>query len=165
MLLVSQLAQQAVAATLDDPEGSAWNITDIYRLLDVDGRRNFHLANPLNHPRVGHIRARRSPLLGTEPVFGDYLSLAYCAHDPFVRLDDHDDLASLETSLLSPSGIVNPYITYCIAFVTGKVAPFKVMFRGPDGSIRRLDKYQQHKEFKWNQSDNEQYPDRRVVWQ
>jgi len=164
MLPLRQLAQQAVAATLDDPEGSAWTIIDIYRLLDVEGKRNRHLANPLNHPRVGFIRARQSPLSGAEPVYGDYLSLTYCAHDPFVRLDDHDDLASLESALLSPSGIVNPYITYCIAFVTGKVAPFKVLYRGPDGVMRSLDKYQQHKQFKWNQSENEQYPDRRIVW-
>jgi hypothetical protein len=164
MLPLRQLAQQAVAATLDDPEGTAWNIIDIYRLLDVEGVRNPHLANPLNHPRVGHIRPRKSPLCGAEPVYGDYLSLTYCAHDPFVRLEDHDDLASLESALLSPSGIVNPYITYCVAFVAGKVAPFKVMYRGPDGVTRPLDKYQQHKQFNWNQSENEQYPDRRVVW-
>jgi hypothetical protein len=44
MLLLRQLAQRAVAATLDDPEGNAWTITDIYRLLDVEGSRNAHLA-------------------------------------------------------------------------------------------------------------------------
>lgn len=164
MLLLRQLAQQAVAATLDDPEGSAWTINDIYRLLDVEGARNRHLANPLNHPRVGHIRPRKTPLSGAEPVYGDYLSVTYCAQDPFVRVEGYEDLVSLESALLSPSGIVNPYITYCIAFVTGKVAPFKVMYRGPNGSMRPFDKYQQHKQFRWDQSENEQYPERRVVW-
>ena len=112
MLTVRALANEAVAATQDDPEGSALTVNEILRLLDVTGTRNPHLENPLNHPRHGYVRARRAPLRGDELVDGEFLSLTYCAHDPFVRLTDHDDLESLARSLASNSGVVNWFDKY-----------------------------------------------------
>ena len=47
LITVSALANEAVAATQDDPEGSALTVNEILRLLDVTGTRNPHLENPL----------------------------------------------------------------------------------------------------------------------
>jgi len=144
MLTISALAREAVAATQDDPEGSALTVDEILRLLDVKGTRNPHLENPLNHPQRGYLRARQAPLRGDESVHGEFLSLTYCAHDPFVRLTDHDDLESLALFLASDSGLVNFFITYCIAFVDGKVARYWVAYSAGGGSVAWFDKHLQN---------------------
>jgi hypothetical protein len=142
---VIDLAEEAVAATQDDPEGSALTVNEILRLLDVIGTRNPHLENPLNHPRQGYIRPRQTPLTGDEPVSGEFLSLTYCAHDPFVLLRDHDGLESLEWHLAG-SGIANFYITYCIAFIDGKVARYRIAYSADDGTVAWFDKNLQNSE-------------------
>jgi hypothetical protein len=144
MLTVFALAKEAVAATQDDPEGSVLTVKEILRLLDVEGTRNPHLENPLNHPRLGYIRARQTPLRGDEPVYGEFLSLKHCAHDPFVQLVDHDNLESLAQFLASGSGLVNFFITYCIAFINGKVARYRVAYSAEDGSVALFDKHLQN---------------------
>jgi hypothetical protein len=144
MLTVIALATEAVSATQDDPEGSSLTIDEILRLLDVKGKRNPHLENPLNHPQRGYLRPRQRPLAGDEPVSGEFLSLTYCGHDPFVRLEDHDNLESLERHLASNSGIVNFYITYCIAFIHGAVAGYRIAYSADDGSIASFDKHLQN---------------------
>lgn len=144
ILTISTLANEAVAATQDDPEGSALTVNEILRLLDVKGTRNPHLENPLNHPLQGYIRARRARLRGDELVYGEFLSLTYCAHDPFVRLTDHDDLESLALFLASGSGIVNFFITYCIAFIDGKVARYRVAYSADGGAVACFDKHLQN---------------------
>ena len=144
MLTVIALAKEAVAATQDDPEGSALTVNGVLRLLDVKGTRNSHLENPLNHPQRGYIRPRQTPLTGDEPVYGEFLSLTYCGHDPFVRLEDHDSRESLELFLASPSGVVNFFITYCIAFIDGQVARYRVAYTADDGSVAWFDKHLQN---------------------
>jgi hypothetical protein len=144
MRTVVELASSAVAATADDPEGSCLTVDEILRLLDTSGTKNTHLQNPLNQPTSGYTKPRRAPLTGTEPVHGDFLVLIYCAHDPFVRLDDYDDLAAMETALASNSGIVNFMITYAIAFIHGRVRPYTVAYSTPDRGIGRFDKNAQN---------------------
>ena len=87
MLTVPDIANEAVAASQDDPEVSNLTVATILRLLDVTGSANMHLANPLNHPRRGYFKSRETALSGEEPVYGAFLALVYCAHDPFARLD------------------------------------------------------------------------------
>jgi hypothetical protein len=165
MPTLRDIASQAVDATRDDPEGNLLSSPEIFRLLDVVGTRNTHLANPLNLPPWnGCFRARESPLTGEEAVNGDFLTLTYCHHDPFVRLHDFASRVELEERLLCPGGILHPMINYLVAFVAGKVAPYRVTFRGLDGSIRTFDKYQQHREFLWSASMESQYPCARIHW-
>lgn len=143
MLSILELANSAVAATSDDPEGSALTVNEILRLLDTSGSRNTHLKNPLNH-QSWSIKPRSVPLEGTEPVHGEFLVLVYCGHDPFVRLDDYDDLHEMETVLASDSGIVNPFITYAIAFIHGRVRPYTVAYNTTHGQTGRFNKWDQN---------------------
>jgi hypothetical protein len=137
MFRIRDLAVQSIEATSDDPKGNMLGFGPIYKLLDTEGSRNPHLANPLNHPRRGYIRRRENPLRGDEIVNGEFLSLIYCNHDPFVRLTDHDDLASLEAMILSPGGLLNPYINYLVAFISGKVAKYQITYVGPEIDVPR----------------------------
>jgi hypothetical protein len=160
MFLIRDLAVQAIEATSDDPEGNLLGFGPIYKLLDTDGSRNPHLANPLNHPLRCHFRARENPLRGGENVNGEFLSLTYCNHDPFVRLIDHDDLASLEATILGPGGLLNPFITYLVAFISGKVAKYRITYVGPDGTILPFDKYSQWRDYQ----SGKKYPNAAIEW-
>jgi hypothetical protein len=161
MLTLLALAKEAVEATQDDPEGSALTVEEIFRLLDVRGTQNAHLENPLNHLQSGYIKPRGEPCLGDEPVYGKFLALVYCAHDPFVRLDDHEDIDSLNESLASVGGVVNPFITYCVAFIDGKVVPYRIAYRRDDGSVGWFDKHLQNTV---GPQEAERAKDRWVAW-
>jgi hypothetical protein len=161
MLTVLELAEAAVAETQDDPEGSALTVAAALRLLDVYGTRNAHLENPLNHPGRGWVRPRDIPLSGAEPVHGAFLAFKYCAHDPTLQLIDFDDITSLEQMLASNYGIVNHFITYCVAFIDGKVARYQVAYRDNDGGTGLFDKYVQNAQ---GPQPAERAVDRWVVW-
>jgi hypothetical protein len=163
MLTVLELANAAVAATQDDPEGSMLTVPAVLCLLDVHGTRNAHLANPLNHPPLGRgcFKPREVRLSGAEPIHGAFLTLSYCCHDPFVQLIDFDDIKSLEQMLASGSGIVNFYINYAVAFIDGKVARYQIAYRGDDGSIGLFDKHLQNTQ---GPQPAERANNRWVVW-
>ncbi len=144
MLTVLELASAAVSESQDDPEGSVLTVPAVLRLLDVQGTRNGHLENPLNHPRRGYVKPREIPLSGTEPVHGAFLAFKYCCHDPSLQLVDFEDLKSLEKMLASTFGLVNPFITYCFAFIGGKLARYQIAYRHEDGSTGWFDKYYQN---------------------
>ena len=161
MPLLKQIAEDAVEATAYDPDGGL-EAKEIYHLLDVRGTLNEHLMNPLN--RVGevtYVRPRETPLTGEEEVYGQWLSLIYCGHDPFVILRDHADRDSLESFLLSGSGIVNPFITFVIAFIDFNVAPYAINYRNSDGTVVQFNKLNQ---MDGTDSPNEEYPDRQLEW-
>jgi hypothetical protein len=165
MRTLRDIAAQAVDSTRDDPEGNLLSALEIFRLLDVRGTRNAHLANPLNLPPWnGYIRPRAVPLTGDEEVNGDFLALTYCHHDPFVRLDDFASRIELESGLLGRGGFLHPMINYLVAFIEGNVAHFRITYCGLDGSIKLFDKYQQPREFLWEASMESQYPEARVQW-
>jgi hypothetical protein len=133
-MTVLEVAEAAVAACRDDPEGNDLEVAKVLALLDVSGSQNLHLANPLNHPRQGYWRPRQVALSGKEPVHGSYLALCYCAHDPFVVLHDYTDIVALEKFLASNSGPVNPFITYCVAFIEGRVERYRIAHKAVDGA-------------------------------
>jgi hypothetical protein len=164
MFRLHDLAVQAIESTSDDPEGNLLGFGPIYKLLDTEGSRNPHLGNPLNHPQSGFFRKREHPLSGDEIVNGEFLSLIYCNHDPFVRLVDHDDLASLEAKILGPGGLLNPYINYIVAFISGKVAKYRITYVGPDGAVLPFDKYNQYRLIKWEKPLDAQYPNAAIEW-
>jgi hypothetical protein len=133
-MTVLELAEAAVAACQDDPEGNQLTVAKVLALLDVAGSQNLHLANPLNHPGHGYWKPRQVALSGNEPVHGWHLALRYCSHDPFVILHDFTDVVALEEFLASNSGPVNFYITYCVALIEGKVEPYRIGYRAVDGT-------------------------------
>jgi hypothetical protein len=145
MLSVLDLANAAVAADKDDPEGGELTVPKVLRLLDLrTDSLNAHLANPLNHPRRGAIRPRETALSGAEPVYGPLLTLTYCAHDPFFLLDEHAEIQAFERHLASTSGLVNPFITHCIALIDEKIEPYRIAYTAADGSCGYFDKYLQN---------------------
>jgi hypothetical protein len=161
MFRIQDLAIQAIGATSDDPDGNLLSCRHIYELLDTGGSRNPHLANRLNHPPRGYIRPREYPLNGDEMANGEFLSLNYCAHDPSLHLVDHDDLASLEEVILGPGGLLNPFTTYLVAFISGKVARYRITYIGADGGVVPFDKYVQS----WPQEFlHAQYPGATIEW-
>jgi len=145
MLSVLDLANAAVAADKDDPEGGDLTVPKVLRLLDVrKGSLNAHRENPLNHPQRGAIRPRETALSGAEPVYAPLLTLTYCAHDPSFLLDEHADIQALEEYLASQSGLVNPFITHCIVLIDEKVEPYRIAYTATDGSCGYFDKYLQN---------------------
>ena len=126
MLTVLELAKQAVAASQEDPEGSDLAVGTILRYLHTDCSLNAHLGHPLNDPLQYYLEPREIPLSGTEPVYGTYLALTYRRHDRSVRLYRYDTIGLLERFLISDSGWVHPFVTYCLAFVAGKVEPYRI---------------------------------------
>ena len=164
MHVIRDIAEQAVAATSTDHDGGL-SLHEIYRLLDVSKRRpqrNAHLANPLNRdPNVFYFRPRLEPLSGDEPVYGQFLSLGYCAHDPFMIVEDHDDLASLESSILSGGGILNPFTTFELAFIDFRVAPYRITYRDRDGLVKVFNKRDQ---YDGKVSLREEYRERKLEW-
>jgi hypothetical protein len=142
--VIRDIASQAVAVTSGDL--CALSFDEIYELLDVSKRtRNEHLANPLNRdPNVFYFRPRLVSLSGDEPVFGQFLSLKYGSHDPLMILEDHDDLASLESSILSGAGILNLFTTFQLAFRGFRVAPYRITYRDGNGLVKVFDKQDQY---------------------
>ena len=165
MHVLREIAAQAVSATSGDGEVGL-TLPEIYRLLDVSqriGHRNLHLANPLNRDRnVFYFRPREKPFTGDEAVDGQFLVLTYCAHDPFITLEDHDSLASLETSILSDGGIINPLISCKFAFKDFRLVPYQISYcRRGDGAVVIFNKQDQ---YEGNVSIREEYNQRRIEW-
>lgn len=162
--LLREIAEQAAEAASSDPDFSL-QPHKIYRLLDVSKRRpqrNEHLVNPLNRdPNVYYFRPRAEPLSGDEPVYGQFLLLRYCSHDPFVILEDHDELGSLESALLSDGGILNPFITFQFAFIDFRLAPYRITYRDKDGTVTPFNKQDQ---YDGKLSFGEKYRERKLEW-
>jgi len=164
MHVVRDIAAQAVTATSTDPDGGL-SLDEIYSLLDVSKRgpqRNEHLANPLNRdPNVFYFRPRLEPLSGNEPVYGQFLSLSYYSHDPFLVLENHDDLASLESSILAGAGILNPFTTFELAFIGFRMAPYRITYRDGQGLFQI---FQKRDQYDGKVSAREKYRERKLEW-
>ena len=111
---------------------------DIYGYLDVDhilktvdiiGKDNEHLANPLNKdPQFGeYFLDRKVPLTGNELVIGDYWLFAYGARYETMYLVQYDSIEELENQIISDGGIINTYVTCLIAIVKGKVKRYQIL--------------------------------------
>ncbi|NJM74568.1 MAG: hypothetical protein HC852_00960 [Acaryochloridaceae cyanobacterium RU_4_10] len=162
MCTLSQIAEQAVAATADDPDGGL-KIDELYRLLDVSGTQNKHIANRLNRdPNVYYFRPRESPLTGDEPIYGQFLSLAYGSHDPYALLQDYDNLALLEASILSDGGFVNPFTTFLIAFIDFRAVSYEITYRSRNNPVVLFNKQNQ---YDGSDSVREEYKERQLQWQ
>ena len=148
-----------VEATKDDPD-SRFYWRNFLELLEVRGSRNEHLSDPRYGPLHG-FRKRKSPLKGSEPVYGSYLTLDYIGHDPAMVLVDFDDLPSLEEHICSGAGYLNHFTTLMVAIVHGRVRPFRIFYDG-DGSqpvlFRKKDQYRPKIDF------GAKYPNPRLEW-
>lgn len=137
---VREMAEMAVAASNDDPEGSCLAVAEILRRLDTHDANNAHLADPA----VDRSRFRSEVLSGEEPVYGEFVTLTYSAHYPLVRLDGFADLRAMEAWLASDGGIVNFFATYVIAFIAGKSRSYAIAYRTADGAVHEFDKWAQN---------------------
>ena len=109
-----------------------------------------------------YFHPRKKTLTGEETINGRFLSLIYCGHDPFALLCDHEDLQSLEMSILSDGGIVNPFITFLIAFIDFQIIPYRIMYQDRSGLRVRFNKQNQ---YDGSDSVRERYKDRTIEWQ
>ena len=149
MLTILELAEQAVAVSQEeDPEPSDLTVATILRFLHTDGSLNRHLANPLNNPLQYYSEPRGIPLSGKEPVYGTCQALIYCRHDLSVRLYSYDAVEALEQFLASDAGCIHPYVTYCVAFVAGKVERYRIGYTVEGGLTRLFDKSQSGPRFR-----------------
>jgi hypothetical protein len=165
MLLLRDLAAQVLQNVADDPEGVGVNLAEIYSRLDAWGEMNPHLKNPSRHPVAKWSTPREQPLSGDEEVHGDYLLFVWCSHDPFIHLREYESRETLEATLLSGGGAFNPFLTYLVPFIEGKVAQFRVTFRREDGEVACLAKYPGSK---WPKFDplalETAFPGRKLEW-
>jgi hypothetical protein len=137
--VLRELIRQAVDFTKDHRN---WGLREreALQLLDAVGERNEHLANPLNKSReVPYFRPRQTPLTGEEPVYGKYLTMDYCGHEPSLSLKTFDTKEELERDILSEAGIINAWTTYVFAFIDGKLRDYEVVVTYTDGSTDSCD--------------------------
>jgi hypothetical protein len=162
MILLRDLTAHVLQHVSDDPEGVGVSVGDIYACLDAQGDQNPHLKIR----RVGRGPPRREqPLSGDEEVHGEYLLFVWCPHDQFIHLDEYKSKEGLEKILLSASGAFCPFLTYLVPFVKGKLAPFRISFRGNDGRIEYRPKYPWDKWPQYGPDALDQvFPNRKIEW-
>lgn len=66
-------------------------------------------------------------LTGSEAVYGDYLLYDSCGHDGTEFIFFCESLEQVEDLIMGDAGILNPFTTYNIAIVFGKVKHYKIM--------------------------------------
>ncbi|PIF13386.1 hypothetical protein CLU94_5496 [Janthinobacterium sp. 13] len=137
---VLEMAEMAVTASNDDPEGSCLTVAEVMSRLNTHDSNNAHLADPA----VDRSRFRSEVLRGDEPVHGEFLALVYSAHYPLVRLDGFADFRAMEEWLASDSGIVNSFATYVIAFIAGQSRSYAIAYKAADGTVQEFDKWAQN---------------------
>lgn len=102
----------------------------ILETIDIDGKDNNHLANPLNKdPECYYFRPRETSLSGKEIVVGNYLLFDYCAHDESMYLTQYASLKELEQGILNERGITNTFTTHVIAIVRGQVKRYQILYQ------------------------------------
>jgi hypothetical protein len=118
MLLVRDIAAAA--------EATGWVSLDTFlTLTHIRGTRNAHLADPGgSRARTVHERTTLLPL--DAEVHGRFLTFDYCGHGTSAILQDHESLADVERSILSGSGVLNPFTEVVLAFVDGRHRTFEV---------------------------------------
>mgnify|MGYP000387967154 CR=1 FL=1 len=165
---LSHLLRQAVAHTASDWDGGL-DLDELLHLLDVGAfrgkasTRNDHLANPLNREDdVFYTRPRATPFHGSEPVFGDFLTVEYCGHYPYAVLRDHDSENLLESAILGPAGITNIFTTYLMVFKNYTLCPYALTFSNRDGDRVRFDKQRQYEPPLYAKSED--FRDLRLQW-
>ena len=89
-----------------------------------------------------------------------FLLVEHVSHVPESSTVGFRTLQDLEFAILSGAGFMNNFVTHCVAFISGKPSPFKILFRDESGAEVEFDKGQQIQENDFGR----QYPGRRVEW-
>ncbi|APR75555.1 Hypothetical protein A7982_00901 [Minicystis rosea] len=89
-----------------------------------------------------------------------FLLVRHTGHVPESRMDGFRILPDLELEILSGAGFMNNFVTHCVAFVAGRAAPFRILFRDESGGEVVFDKAQQLDEGDYGRP----YPGRRIEW-
>ena len=114
-------------------QGTLWT-EGVLLMLDGRGSQNAHLAFPID-PATGKAKHydRETPLSLDERVYGDYLLLTYCGHDPSLILTEHGSLDELKSCILGPAGSLNSWIDAQFAFHRLKPQPFTIQYTDLSG--------------------------------
>lgn len=129
--------REFIAGLEDLPQqgtGTLW-AEGVALMLDGRGPKNSHLAFPVD-PATGKPKHydRDTPVSLDERVYGDYLLLTYCGHDPSLILTEHGSLDELESEILGPAGSLNSYIDAQFAFHRLKPLPFSIKYTDLSGN-------------------------------
>lgn len=126
-----EILNTVIAPQLTDDQATEYKAI-VYKNLDVrrcqqPATLNIHLLNPRND-ELGGFHARNEPLTGDEEVQGDFLTLHHSSHDDDVLLLAHDSLAELESEILSPSGLLNPFTLWIDAIIDASCRSYELTF-------------------------------------
>jgi hypothetical protein len=98
-------------------------------MLNACGPQNAHLSRPADSTTGKPNRYDRdTPLSLEERVYGDYLLLTYCGHDPSLILSEHGSLEELRAQIVGPAGSLNCWINAQFAFHKLKPLPFAIHY-------------------------------------
>jgi len=143
----------------------------IMRLAEVrDGITALGLSRPWGFTgdqliaTLGYIDLRWGPVHPPFPLDLDlpdpFLLVRHTGHVPECSIEGFRTLEDLELEIVGGAGLMNRFVTHCVAFVAGKAAPFEILYRDALGAEVEFDKDRQ--------LDGEvvepQHPARRVVW-
>ncbi len=167
MHLLSKIVDQLIPQDLQD--NGDWLYKFIYTNLHVRRKgdtepKNTHLINPLNE-KMGAFKPRNPPLSGTEKILGDFLTLRLGTHDNSVFLDEYKDQSELEMTILSDSGIFNPFTKYMFAIIDGEALAYRVTFQQNNKHVT----FTKEKQFKCDYGNNgacdlSPYQNRKIYW-
>ena len=127
-------------------------------LVVLRGRRNFGDAEPGYAYEPGNAPV---PLLPEMELPEQYLLFEEIGHYPLSCLVAFDSKAALEQALLDAGGYLNAFTTRVTCVIEGKVEPFDIFYRGPDGAERRFDKAEQ---LSLQAPFGIEYPSARLAW-
>ena len=130
--MADSISLREFIAGLDDlpNQGTLWP-EGVTLMLDGQGPLNSHLAFPVD-PATGERNHydRDVPLSLDERVYGDYLLLTYCGHEPCLILTEHNSLDELRSEILGPAGSLNSWTDAQFVFHKLKPLPFFMRYTG-----------------------------------
>ncbi|MEC0090848.1 hypothetical protein [Paenibacillus macquariensis] len=111
-------------------------LTYLNKKIDIIGTDNVELRNPLNlDESVFYFRDRETPLTGQEMITGDYLIFDSTGHNEDMFIKQYNSINELEEEITAGGRITNPFTTFQIAIVLGKVRHFNITFTNGDELI------------------------------
>lgn len=104
-------------------------LDEMYKTVDIIGANNRELLNPSNiDESVFYFREREHPLTGQEMIKGEYLIFKYIGHNGNMFIHEYNSIIELEKEITGGGGITNPFITYQLPIVMGKVHHYNITF-------------------------------------
>lgn len=135
------------------------SVEDVWSyLVVIRGRRSFGDSEPGFAYDPGKVPV---PLDREMELPDQFLLFEEIGHYPISCLFALESRAALEQALLSDGGYLNAFTTRAACVIDGRIAPFQVFYRAPDGTERRFDKAEQ---LSLSDPFDTEYPDARLAW-